>query len=526
VHDYGETVHDGVPMPYIVMEMVSGDTLAARLAGPGLEWPGAAAVCADVAAAMAAAHARGLVHRDIKPGNIMLSEAGVKVVDFGLAAPCGTDPAVDGQLWGTPAYLAPEQLDSGQAVPAGDVYAFGVLLYECFAGRPPWPGSTAPEVLEQRRRTPAPAWPGPPDAIAELYHNCLSPEPHQRPSASEAELVLRRAAAAAAQHNGITRTADETSAVRPPLRSPTAVTATRAVPLRGWKRLSRRIVVVTSVPAAIAAGLLAAQLSGLGPAEEAAQGVPADDTPSATATWCKTLYTSKRLADGTFAARLTVANLGQAILRDWSVGFTTAAGQQIAEARNAAWTQERRHVVLTTQHRLAPGGTVTMSLQGTFDTTQDGIPTGFALNGARCDTATQVSMSPTPIPHAATTQDSPRQGSTRSTPAQEDRSPDRSPVASPTRTEGSVSPPPETAGTRPPASSAVPSTTPASGRPATPDPSPTVTSSVPAGPPQNDPTGLPSPSTDNSHADSSPAATAIAAGLAAIGAPADSVRIA
>ena len=170
VHDYGEIVHDGVPMPYIVMELIDGDTLAARLADPGLQWTDAAAICADVAAAMAAAHAGGLVHRDIKPGNIMLSETGVKVVDFGVAAPCGADPAVDGQIWGTPTYLAPEQLDNGQAVPAGDVYALGVMLYEIFAGRPPWPGATGPEVLEQRRRTPTPPWPGPPG-----IRTCWSP---------------------------------------------------------------------------------------------------------------------------------------------------------------------------------------------------------------------------------------------------------------------------------------------------------------------------------------------------------------
>src|SRR5688572_7216995 len=91
VYDYGEAPGDGDQrIPYLVMEFLEGDTLADRLAATGaLAWPRAAAVCADVAAALAAAHARDLVHRDVKPRNVMLTPAGVKVLDFGIAALAG-----------------------------------------------------------------------------------------------------------------------------------------------------------------------------------------------------------------------------------------------------------------------------------------------------------------------------------------------------------------------------------------------------------------------------------------------------
>jgi hypothetical protein len=139
VYDYGEvTAPAGGTIGYLVMELVAGQSLADRLAGGPLPWPEAVRVGQQVAAALAAAHRLGVVHRDIKPGNVMLTDAGVKVLDFGIAAMTGrldTDP---GRLKGTPTYTAPERLDtSTPAVPANDIYSLGVLLYEALTGRPP-----------------------------------------------------------------------------------------------------------------------------------------------------------------------------------------------------------------------------------------------------------------------------------------------------------------------------------------------------------------------------------------------------
>lgn len=149
VYDYGETGDDGTRQPFLVLEFVTGGTLATRLARQGpLPWQQAAQICAGVAGALAYAHAHQLVHRDIKPGNVMVSRTGVKVVDFGLAALVGqTAVDADGRLWGTPAYLAPEQLNDERVAAAADMYALGLLFQTCLTNRPPWPGSSVSDVL-------------------------------------------------------------------------------------------------------------------------------------------------------------------------------------------------------------------------------------------------------------------------------------------------------------------------------------------------------------------------------------------
>ena len=199
VFDYGECEEGGRNLPYLVMEFVTGPTLASRITGGGaIAWPEALSICGDIAGALAAAHSRSLVHRDIKPRNVILSPVGVKVVDFGSAALSGQDPADEGgRVWGTVAYLAPEQLDHGRAVPAGDMYALGIVLYQCLAGRLPWKPGAPAEVLAQRRLRPRPQLPvvpGLPTAVVDLYRRCMSAAPEARPSAHEAERILRTAA--------------------------------------------------------------------------------------------------------------------------------------------------------------------------------------------------------------------------------------------------------------------------------------------------------------------------------------------
>src|SRR2546421_6100010 len=114
----------------MVMELIDGPSLAERLRTGPVPWRQAVAICAEVAAALAAVHEAGLVHRDVKPGNVMIGTSGAKLVDFGISAEIGesSDPAPDGCVLGTPAYVAPERLTGGPAVAASDVYALGLLL--------------------------------------------------------------------------------------------------------------------------------------------------------------------------------------------------------------------------------------------------------------------------------------------------------------------------------------------------------------------------------------------------------------
>jgi hypothetical protein len=197
VYDYGEAEVAGARMPYVVMELVRGGTLQDRLAGGPVPPRYAMRVCAEVAAALAAAHADGLVHRDIKPANVMLTPEGAKVVDFGIAAIVGPAGPDGGEVIGTPAYLAPERLINDAVEPASDVYALGVLLYRLLAGHAPWSADTTTQMLSAHIYVePEPLAPLPdvPDYVIELCNRCLQKDPTRRPSAREAAALLAHGA--------------------------------------------------------------------------------------------------------------------------------------------------------------------------------------------------------------------------------------------------------------------------------------------------------------------------------------------
>ncbi|HEX2048720.1 MAG TPA: serine/threonine-protein kinase [Acidimicrobiales bacterium] len=141
VFDTGE--HDG--RPYIVMERLPGETLADRIAAGPLDPAWVRQVAREVLGALAAAHKGGLVHRDVKPGNILITADGrAKIADFGIAKSleASGDLTGTGQLLGTPAYVAPERLDGATATAKSDLYSFGVVLYEALTGRCPFPATT------------------------------------------------------------------------------------------------------------------------------------------------------------------------------------------------------------------------------------------------------------------------------------------------------------------------------------------------------------------------------------------------
>jgi len=195
VYDYGETP-DGVP--YMVMELIDGPSLADELRTGPLPWPRALPVCADVAAGLGAAHAAGLVHRDVKPGNVMLGSTGAKLVDFGISAEIGEsyDPAPDGSVLGTPAYVAPERLTSGPALAASDVYGLGLLLYRTLTGRLPWDVESRGQLLHahlMRDPAPLPRLPGLPGEVGALVRHCLAKDPADRPTAGQLADDLARA---------------------------------------------------------------------------------------------------------------------------------------------------------------------------------------------------------------------------------------------------------------------------------------------------------------------------------------------
>jgi eukaryotic-like serine/threonine-protein kinase len=191
VYDFGEALlSEHLTVPYVVMELNDGESVGARIGRQGsLDWPEAVMVCAEVASALATAHARGVVHRDVTPANVMLTGAGAKVVDFGISAVVGQrDAGPDGSLLGTPAYLAPERLGGAPVSPATDVYALGLVLYRALTGRMPWPAQTTTEALRAHLYAdpePVPELPGMPPAVADLCLRCLAKDPADRPLSAE-----------------------------------------------------------------------------------------------------------------------------------------------------------------------------------------------------------------------------------------------------------------------------------------------------------------------------------------------------
>src|SRR5262249_38294299 len=146
---------------FMVMEYVPGETLRAMLDRTGaLEPPAAAGLTMDLLSALACAHAAGVIHRDVKPGNVLITPGGmVKVTDFGLAAAFGgADAGTTGQLLGTVGYVAPEEVGGdGTVSPATDLYATGLVLHELLTGQQAFRGETdRATAMARLTATPAP----------------------------------------------------------------------------------------------------------------------------------------------------------------------------------------------------------------------------------------------------------------------------------------------------------------------------------------------------------------------------------
>ena len=192
VHPHAVSVYDAGEADgslYLVMELVAGRSLADRLRTEGpLPIPDALAVADRVLDALGAAHAAGIVHRDVKPGNVLLGDDGaVKLADFGIAKrldELGPDLTQTGQLVGTPRYLAPEQVVGEQATPATDLYATGVVLYEMLAGAPPFDAGTPLATAIAHRDDPVPdvraARPDVPAAVATALARAMAKRPEDR----------------------------------------------------------------------------------------------------------------------------------------------------------------------------------------------------------------------------------------------------------------------------------------------------------------------------------------------------------
>jgi eukaryotic-like serine/threonine-protein kinase len=192
VYDYGEP--PDAQAPFLVMELVEGQSLAEELAAGPLDPVRVMDVVTQTATGLDAAHRAGLVHRDIKPGNLMLTPDGlVKITDFGISYVAGAAPVTStGQLVGTPGYLAPERVRGARAGPSSDLYSLGVVGWECLVGIAPFTGG-ALEVAIAHRDRPLPTLPASvPAEVAALIGDLTAKDPAARP-ATAGDLARRAA---------------------------------------------------------------------------------------------------------------------------------------------------------------------------------------------------------------------------------------------------------------------------------------------------------------------------------------------
>ena len=179
-------------LPFLAMELVDGEDLGRRLEHRGRLSPAESfSIAHAVASALAHAHARGVVHRDVKPQNILLAGADVKLVDFGLAR-VETLASMTGSslLWGSPEYMAPELFTRGRADPRTDIFSLGVLMHEMLAGRLPWKDGRSPMRIAGGTEAPPSVALGQGKPLDLLVTAMLSPSPDDRPASAAAVIAV------------------------------------------------------------------------------------------------------------------------------------------------------------------------------------------------------------------------------------------------------------------------------------------------------------------------------------------------
>jgi eukaryotic-like serine/threonine-protein kinase len=289
VYDTGE--QDGIP--YIVMERLAGRTVADEIAEGPLEPARVQRMAREVLAALEAAHRAGVVHRDIKPGNLLLTpDSSVKVADFGIAKAAealGSDVTMTGQVVGTPAYLAPERLEGRPATAPSDLYSLGVVLYEALSGTKPYSGETpwglTQAIMDGRHRPLHEIAPGSPPALVATIERALTPRPEDRfATAAEMAASLEETVASAAVTSVVSSERGRDATERMP--APARAEADRS-PLAGGSRRGRPpavLVATLAIAVLLVLAVLVAAVTRDGGTRDAGtrDGAPGDVAPTTT----------------------------------------------------------------------------------------------------------------------------------------------------------------------------------------------------------------------------------------------------
>jgi serine/threonine protein kinase len=388
VYDYGESEPaegSGATSAYLVMELVEGQSLADLLESAGrLPADRTLDLVAQVAAALAAAHARGVVHRDVKPANLLVRPDGTVVVtDFGIArsASAAAGLTMTGEVMGTAAYLAPEQAEGKPATGAADVYSLGVVAYQCLAGRRPFDGDTPLTIaLAHLRQTPPPLPADVPAAARAVVERAMAKDPADRhPSAT----ALAEAARAAATRQVPVRPSPTRTELPPTAQvsrasvvgyasvPPRVATAPLDTPARGTTRVRALVPALLRTPplaAGVVAGVVFALLLGLGITSVLTAGSRATDTAGAKTSPASTLTspspTRSPVAETVVARRTTSPYLtlraADYVGRPVAAARTklAALGLRVTEEQQSGWRYGAGTVAAVSPTRVQRGGTV------------------------------------------------------------------------------------------------------------------------------------------------------------------------
>jgi serine/threonine-protein kinase len=362
VHPHIATVFDAGAQDdqaYLVTELVEGWSLAEALADGPLPWASAVECAAQVAAALAVVHARGLVHRDVTPANIMLTAAGAKLIDFGISAFAGEPEAgPDGQVRGTPPYAAPERRARARVTPASDVYSLGVVLYAALTAERPEPGLPALYGLD-----------GLPPEVAKACRECVAEDPAARPTAEE---LVRRLPAAPAKAGPTVASA---AAAVP---SMTRVLPTMTYQALGRGGSSRWLIAGIAV---LVVGIVAGLSIGLGLHRDSSS---APSGPAAAAgPGCSVSYQLTSDDGNTYTAKIVTTNTGSALPDGWRLDVQLPSGNSDGLRLPDTWSLAGSTMTSPAQGALDVGGSNQMILSVRHSKTTV-LPTSFAIGGHPC----------------------------------------------------------------------------------------------------------------------------------------------
>ena len=383
VYDYGEEEGSA----FLVMELVPGEALSSVLERDrSLSVDRVLDIVAQTAAALQAAHSAGLVHRDIKPGNLLITPDGrVKITDFGIARIADQVPlTATGQVMGTVQYLSPEQASGHPASPSTDIYSLGIVAYEALAGKRPFTGESQVAIaMAQINEQPPPLPTSIPEPVRNLVLSCIAKSPKERPATAQhlarAAALLRRGdvpGAAAAVPGILSSSVLATVAATPPAEPAAATTVLSSTPPAAPPQKRSPwlwpLIAIISVLAVALVGVIIAIVVAPGGDPDPTTPPPTSSTPSSAA---PTTPAAETVNLDPAAIRGLDAAGAQAALE--ALGLTMSGITGVAAP---AADQEGIAYEVNPYGNVKKGTVVTVKFYGAFVPPSEGIPQAGAIS--------------------------------------------------------------------------------------------------------------------------------------------------